>query len=274
MEYTVRRDNGNRIIWEQSQIDYIKNEYNSGNSCTAIAKQFNVGRDSIGRLLKKEGIHVKSPKEYYQELFPKNENYFNEIDTPEKAYWLGFLYADGCITCGNITISLQESDYEQLKQFQQDIGAINNKITKTQKDNKFGWQFTIRSSQMIKDLKKLGCVERKSLILTFPTEEQVPKKYIYDFIRGYFDGDGTLSFDRRRKTPQARFGFTGTKEMLLSIQDKLEIELALQPRGNAYAFVASGNKQAKKFFNKIYDNPTRYLKRKYELYQSFLSYCA
>ena len=127
---------------------------------------------------------------------------------------------------------------------------------------------------MIKDLKKLGCIERKSLTLTFPTEEQVPKKYIYDFIRGYFDGDGTLSFDRRRKTPQARFGFAGTKEFLLSIQNELEINLALQSRGNAYAFVVSGNKQAKKFFDKIYNNPTRYLKRKYELYQSLLSYCA
>lgn len=270
MNFTIRRDNGNRIIWEQSQIDYIIKQYKNGISCRQISKKFNVRPESISRLLKKQNIQVKTISEFYHQKYPRYSNYFNKIDTREKAYWLGFLYADGCITKGSLSISIQDCDKEHLEKFKQDIGAINHKITEIKKENKFGWHFSIRDSQIINDLKKLGCIERKSLILVFPSEDQVPQKYIYDFIRGYFDGDGTLSFNTRTKKPQIRFGFCGTKMFLESIKKILNLKNSLQKTGQAYTFVVSGNKIGLSFFEKIYNNPTRFLNRKYSLYQSFL----
>ena len=275
MDFTTRRDNGNRIIWEQSQIDYIINQYNKDVSCRQIAKQFNVRPETISRLLKKHGFRVKSPKEHYQQDYPRNSFFFHTIDSPIKAYWLGFLYADGCVSKNTIQISIQDRDKSHLTVFKNDIEATNHRLVKTTKSKYFGWHFSIRDKQMADDLKTHGCIERKSLILTFPTKQQVPDKYLPDFIRGYFDGDGTISFDMRNGKPQIRFGFCGTKEFLTGLKENLGLKNSLQKTGNAYTFVVSGNKQGIKFFNIIYDNPCRYLQRKYDLYQSFLkNYCA
>lgn len=275
MDFTTRRDNGNRIIWEQSQIDYIIESYNKDISCRQIAKQFSVRPETISRLLKKNNIKTRSAKEYYIHDYPRDSFFFHTIDSPIKAYWLGFLYADGCLTKNTIQISIQERDKQHLISFKEDIKAVNHKITKTSKSQYFGWHFSIRDKQMAEDLKKNGCIERKSLVLRFPNNQQVPDEYLIDFIRGYFDGDGTLSFDMRNGKPQIRFGFCGTKEFLNTLKEKLELKNSLQKTGNAYTFVVSGNKQGIKFFNKIYNNPCRYLQRKYDLYQSFLkNYCA
>lgn len=53
---------------------------------------------------------------------------------------------------------------------------------------------SLRSQKTVDDLKQLGCIERKSLILKFPTEEQVPFDLLHHFIRGYFDGDGSIFY--------------------------------------------------------------------------------
>ena len=65
---------------------------------------------------------------------------------------------------------------------------INNKISYREKTKSYRMSF--RSKKCKEDLINKGCVPKKSLILKFPTYEQVPQKLMKDFIRGYFDGDG------------------------------------------------------------------------------------
>lgn len=68
--------------------------------------------------------------------YPRISNYFTNIDTREKAYWLGMFYADGCVHSNSNEISIGLKDQEHIEKFKQAIGAINNKITIVQ-DNRF-----------------------------------------------------------------------------------------------------------------------------------------
>ena len=123
-----------------------------------------------------------------------DEHKFEKIDTEEKAYWLGFLDADGCIHNGRnydygIELGLQEQDYSHLVKFK-DFIEKDNKICYREKINSYRYQF--KNKTMNKDLINLGCVPHKSLILKFPDEDQVPDNFLIPFIRGYFDGDGSF----------------------------------------------------------------------------------
>jgi intein-encoded DNA endonuclease-like protein len=101
---------------------------------------------------------------------------------------------------------------------------------------------------MTSDLIALGCVPRKSLILRFPTKEQVPQHLIKHFIRGYFDGDGSIGLVK--KHTQGFVNFVGTKNMLLNIIKNIEKEQGSLPyterlagkNSITYAFDWRGNK--------------------------------
>lgn len=119
----------------------------------------------------------------------KNRYIFDKIDTEEKAYWLGFLYADGSVGSkeDKIELSLAACDYNHIQKFKDFIG-LDNKISYRKKQNAYRYSFRDKTFKEV--LIKQGCVPKKSLILTFPTIDQVPVELIRHFIRGYFDGDG------------------------------------------------------------------------------------
>ena len=137
------------------------------------------------------------------------------IDTEEKAYWLGFMYADGYIGATEYSVGLNISlkDINHLKKYN---NALNYKkglnISEThlfgssEKTNKNGETLymvstTIRDKQLWEGLNSKGCIPNKSLILTFPDESIFcDKKLINDLIRGYVDGDGTLGVYPHSKT--------------------------------------------------------------------------
>lgn len=136
----------------------------------------------------------------------KLENYcdydfFERIDTEAKAYWLGFLYADGCITdggCINLLLAGYEKDH--LAKFKQAINAEHrleersDKMTSAKGVTRMQACVKIRlhSKLMCLHLKRLGVGPRKTLSLQFPTSDQVPDHLLHHFIRGYFDGDGCI----------------------------------------------------------------------------------
>ena len=92
--------------------------YQTGLSCQKIADQLNVSESFINKKLKELNITKRSNSIYRRR--PWNENFFNKIDTEEKAYWLGFLYADGCVhdkPNGQKLITLVVKDEEVIKKF-------------------------------------------------------------------------------------------------------------------------------------------------------------
>ena len=93
---------------------------------------------------------------------------FKTIDTEEKAYWLGFLYADGSVGSNDdrIELGLAERDLHHIEKFRDFIG-INNKISYREKTKSYGYAF--KSQNCKQDLNNKGGVARKSLIIIYPT---------------------------------------------------------------------------------------------------------
>lgn len=97
-----------------------------------------------------------------------NTNYFNKIDSHEKAYVLGFLYADGSNRGDGITFTqnVERIDIlENIKKALESEAPIKELIPGH-------YSFQVFSDIMVKDIEKLGVVKNKSLVLQFPTEKQ------------------------------------------------------------------------------------------------------
>ena len=247
-----------------------------------IGKQFQVITQSIHGILKKHNIPRRPLNESHTKI-SRNKDYFKVIDTQEKAYILGLLYADGnnYAKTARVSISLQENDKEILQTIKDHIeykGNLRYVVKPPPQQNQ--WSLSITSQHMSKDLEKLGCVPKKSLILKFPTEEQVPKELLRHFIRGYFDGDGCLTTNKN--TGGYSLNFTGTSEFLTGVLSVFNKEVGTnfqklyraphRKDKNNFAFTFGGRPQIKNLLDWLYKDSTIHLARKYNKYQEFNSY--
>ena len=193
--------------------EYIKNNYLI-ESTKSILQKLNISKPCLLRYARKYNLKIKSSK-----LYNCDENFFEKIDTEEKAYWLGFLYADGYVRVrkggSEVRLKLSIKDVDHVKKFN-DAVKSNNEI-------KIKGKFAISSVNQRKFVKHLvdkGCINKKSLIIKFPyfLEENLKKH----FIRGYFDGDGSVSISfkkndkYKRKMLNVNF-VSGSFDMLKSI---------------------------------------------------------
>lgn len=171
--------------YSEETIQKIIELRKSGKGVTEIGKILNIDRVAVSRNLKKLG--------YDTSRNPLIKNIFHIIDTEEKAYWLGFLYADGYVSKYNqIEVSLSLEDEEHLIKLKQFINTNTNIIK-----DEHRCRLLFCSKELANDLAQLGCVNNKSLILQFPTEQQVPQELIRHFLRGYVDGDGCLCYTKK-----------------------------------------------------------------------------
>ena len=205
-----------------------------------------------------------------------NEKYFENIDTQEKAYWLGFLYADGCVSerydkKGNrkgafMELSLKKDDEEHLRSFLYDIGAnypIKNR-TVLCRGKEFGAVRTIISNtEFCKHLIAHGCVPNKTFVLQPP---DIDDALVPHFIRGYFDGDGSLSFNNDTKS--RALSLLGTKALLEFIKEKSGISKNIHVHKvkdeNVYCISINGKESMKTFCQFIYADKAVFLERKWE----------
>ena len=198
------------------------------------------------------------------------QDIFSKIDTEEKAYWLGFLYADGCVRSGEqdnqIELSLQERDYKHLVKFRKFIGN-ENAIAYREKQK--AYRYCFRSKQIKMDLIKLGCTPKKSLTLTFPTKEQVPDSLLRHFMRGYTDGDGCLCISKGKMS----YELLGTEEFFIGLQKRcslFEKKMYYAKKNTSVKRLCFGGKQdVKNICNWLYQDANIYLDRKYEKYYNY-----
>lgn len=216
-----------------------------------------------------------------------NKDFFEKIDNENKAYWLGFLYADGCINryyrneklkAMSLEIGLGKKDEEHLVKFLNDIESnvpVKYKTSKI-KDNTYeSARIVVCNTKMCRDLIDLGCTPQKSLTLDFPSFDIVPKEYMWDFIRGYIDGDGNIFYgeyqgrkENHKDTISFKMGIIGTMEMLKGIENFiLENNIPINPyyseEGKAYCLHIRGFDNLIELYNKMYKNANTYLDRKY-----------
>lgn len=271
--FTITRIKGGVIAWTDEQVAYILNKYlNENYTLKQLGREFNCAYGTIRAVLNKHGVQSRKNKQGY----PRDEFYFNKIDTEEKAYWLGLLYADGCINSKNYEISIGLIDKEHVEKFKNAIGAINHRIFECS-DKRFAnakifYQFSIKDQQLHNDLIKWGCIPQKSLTLT--KIPNIPRDLVSHFIRGYFDGDGSLHY--LQTTNNFRISFIGTEKFLKDIQKELDVTKIKLARGTGNAFVLqiSGRKQVERILNYLYNNSTEEtrLDRKYQKYLDCLEW--
>lgn len=233
-----------------------------------------------------------------------NQNYFEKIDSEDKAYFLGFMYADGYNQENRskyISISIQERDREILDNFQYYLDS--NYPIKIYERNKINPNFSdicslqVNGKKISEDLRDKGCIQAKSKVLLFPTEEQLPKHLYRHFIRGVFDGDGSVWEGKRKLMDikdltrkeghrikiihNVKFNITGTESMMLGIQKILVGELLFKMNKlnrsknieNCVQLEYSGRLQMKKFYDFLYSDSNVYLKRKKKKFEEILNLC-
>ena len=195
----------------------------SGNQLT---NYFPISQVAINALLRRNGYDAKSASELKRK-YPIVEDFFDDINTEEKAYILGLLYADGYndTNRNSVSLGLKETDREILDKITvliqptkplQYINTQNNGFKNSQNQ----YRLVMESRKISQRLIELGCGKAKTHNLVFPTGTQVPKYLQRHFIRGYFDGDGSVSGDK-----QKQLSFVGTIDFLLHLQQILIEEL-------------------------------------------------
>lgn len=227
--------------------------YHQGLKPDDISKKLNVNRVTINSLLNRKGL--------YYNPFVHNETYFSCIDTPNKAYFLGFIAADGALVnnLNNslvLTISINKKDRIILETFKKEVEA-DHKIQLLKRRNNSMVRLAFANKTITNDLINLGITERKSKTLT-NIITNVPDAYKPAFIIGYFDGDGSVhKHSLNGKTVQLR----GTFDFLSGIKEYLGF-------GNlhfnvTWIFKISRFEQIKTFYN-LYKDCDFYLLRKYK----------
>ncbi len=161
--------------------------------------------------------HLRLPRVWNYKYYT-NHDYFEHL-TDESAYWLGFIFADGCVRpeLNMMVLQVAIKDEEHLKLFHSKIGgSLRHDASRPD-----AVTLNVVSKKLIKDLIAHGCCAAKSLILDFP---KLPEEVIPHFIRGYLDGDGCIfNYDEhlKRGKPKIAFNVLGTKSFLENLNSYL-----------------------------------------------------
>lgn len=241
-----------------------------------IAEKLNVSKSCVYQNCRKYNLHIPN----YQNMKHFNESVFDSIDNEEKAYWLGFLYADGYISKTNqIEISLKAEDYNHIVKFCKfislDINKIKSKRVKYKNNYYDNFRVFVRSVHMSIQLSKLGCVNNKSLILKFPNENIFSsKELILHFIRGYIDGDGCITYTRNGKL---ELSILGTYDFLNDLKkhfnefESCKVRLVKKLNNGVTSVLRCNCSKADKILTKLYKDSSIYLDRKYNRFAVLLS---
>jgi intein-encoded DNA endonuclease-like protein len=173
------------MILSPKQINLAISLYQSKQSQKQIALYFGCCQTNISNILRKYSTTRIGKNIIYPNI---NLEFFKHINNEANAYFLGLLFADGCVQIKNnkysMTLKLKSNDQhiiEQLRNYLSPDSPI--KIS-----TKYSY-LRICRQEICQQLINLGCVPNKSLILQFPN---IPNHLLNHFIRGYMDGDGSI----------------------------------------------------------------------------------
>jgi len=254
-----------------------------------IAKMSGYSDRHITRLLKKNQISVRSRSQARREALKQgkfsleyheiNETFFKSW-SPEMAYVLGLYAADGCLSDsrGANIISLSSVDFEHLQKIR--ILLASTHPIRRQSNNKTSsiFLFSFAHEEMFQDLLNLGLTPRKSLTLSFP---KVPSQFLRHFIRGVFDGDGSVGIEKKGayRVPRLRVTFTSaSRNFIYPLNESLHLNGGLSIRKiykyqyeGAYRLIYIGMECLKLFNYLYYGVPEKlYLERKYNKFKKWI----
>lgn len=208
------RDNNNLLKDKLSKVIEL---FNDGHNMTQIGKMLGYNESSIFALLKKNNIDTSK----YKCKYSLDESYFEKIDTPNKAYILGWFYSDGNVMPnGKCRIQIHHSDRAILEQIKNELKYTGELIDiPARNTSEPQVLLNVDRKKVADDLIKLGVVPNKSLVIAFPSFDVVPENLISHFVRGVFDGDGSISITKKGFLS---VGITSTDVFCLSLSEYLK----------------------------------------------------
>lgn len=262
--YEKKKCSTNRPIekYIQAKDYYLNNDI----SIKSLCEKFNISRKSFSLYLKENNVDIKIKSSNVKRCV--DETFFNIIDTESKAYWLGFLFADGCIIYntvdGNykIVLELSSLDEEHLCKFKNDIKS-DAKIC-IRKNKKMS-SVNISSKPLVQHIMKYGCIPNKTEN-GFLSEDilNLDDNLKFAFIRGFLDGDGYIDKSRYRII------FTIKSEKVIKQMEKMlnSYNCKILKDNSYYRLIIENKKGFFKFLKDIYSNSTIFLNRKYDIYMN------
>jgi len=200
-----------------------------------------------------------------------NENYFEKIDKPEKAYFLGLIFSDGCVETEKrkrLIIKLHKKDVEILEKFKKSIEFEGSVWFSKKRDM---CEISLSGKKLIEDLSKYGLIQNKTKKLQYPEID-----YEIDFIRGYFDGDGCIRVKHDKRTNKKNGNFvivSGCVNFLTKLNIRMSKLLDIKinklygPANKEYKYISwSGLSDLEKIYESFYKIDSVFLERKKQIF--------
>lgn len=235
-------------------------------SIKTIATEMGISVKSFGTFLKERNWTRNG---FTRENYTLTDDYFEVIDSADKAYWLGMLFADGCVidggkdTGGKITLELADVDIKHLYKFKEALN-YNGKIR--HRNNKAMSSISIYRNKMVHDLSAKGCVQNKTYQGWI--DVQVIKGFELDFIRGFLDGDGYIEQNLKKHRVVFAIKQLSVAETLCELLQDYEPTIYFD-RSNPGKIVCKVAVERKDNFHRLlkdlYVGANTYLDRKYSI---------
>jgi hypothetical protein len=224
------REGRGKLQRQVSKEDLAKLYHEEGLSLEDIARKFGVTRMGVHHLLRSYGIQTRGRSDARILAYTKGklegkstadlrESLFSRWSQP-MAYLLGYIFTDGTLvrlSPGTCRVTISSIDREHLEKMAAILGGGVKVDTRTQSkrgfsgtENRYIFSIGFTRPRMIDDLRRLGLTERKSLTMQFP---DVPEEFVWDFIRGCWDGDGSIMLEGASLVvayTSGSFGFVST----------------------------------------------------------------
>lgn len=265
---------GSRIDIDDS---LVIERYKELKNLKKVAKSFGVSLRPIKRILKKNNFELTNRR------FDVNHSYFSVIDSEEKAYWLGFLFADGCVrkthTGSQVVLKLSIKDESHLIKFKNNLNSehkvsyYKNK-TKTKKGvDSFSDNCLIRinSNQLVNDLINQGCIPKKTFTIERPN---IDEKYYRHFLRGFYDGDGNFFYSEKTKLSVVTIvcASKNFRDFIIEVISKIPNIGNIHEDDKKYTIKITNIFGIIEFLSYIYDDSKIELTRKKEYYEKYREY--
>lgn len=263
---------------DQLRDDICEYYKNNKVTYTEVANKFNIGITTVYKLINQRDIEKRMSFEYIS--YDIDETYFDNIDTINKAYILGLLYADGCISSNNnkVSIALEEHDVDILNSIREELKTDRPLFyidyQKKGKKSKNQYMLSIENKHIHDSLIKAELLPQKSFTVKYPSF--LTNNLDRAFIRGMFDGDGCFYYNQKKLA--GTISFTSSGQMIQALSQKIEEYLNIHPnihkaqnavkdpQKNTMVLSFGGNKQVKRFLYWLYDDNGLRLNRKYQKY--------
>lgn len=241
-----------------------------------FSKKYNISLRQLNYILKEFQIPSQLVRNY-----SVNERYFDNIDNGNKAYLVGYMLADGYVGTEDNRINISSKDFTILEDIRKEI-QLEKEVTTGSKGSYKGssdmYKIEFTNKQIASRLRKFGIYpHRKTKMKKIP--DDIPKKYIWDFIRGYFDGDGCITRKQSISTVNGKIynydrlivSIIGSKSFLENLVEEMEIRKSTfansHTDGLEYLNIRS-NDDIRKIYQKFYidTNSTLFMASKKKIF--------